>query len=190
MPGGKSPAFVTTFSLYRSSSWIWMRSALLWVCYSPSVGFTEEHVCCHAHTNTHIMQIYWLGPHIYTSHTHAGTVCIAWQLIALFTQRCAASPSTPLSLHPFFFFPSFNTSVAHSYLLPYHRLLPQITVKKESEGSGEKEEQKTLKGGQALAGVSLSLPPTKDQWASISGLSVDTAPRNEQPAGWINTDEK
>lgn len=63
-------------------------------------------------------------------------------------------------------------------------------MKKESEGSGEKEEQKTLKGGQALAGVSLSLPPTKDQWASISGLSVDTGPRNEQPAGWINTDEK
>lgn len=31
---------------------------------------------------------------------------------------------------------------------------------------------------------------TKDQWASISGLSVDTGLEKEQPAGWINRDEK
>ncbi len=47
-----------------------------------------------------------------------------------------------------------------------------------------------LKGGEALVGVSLSFSPTKDQWASISGLSVDTGPQNDQPAGWINMDEK
>lgn len=46
-----------------------------------------------------------------------------------------------------------------------------------------------VKEGRTLAG-SLFLFATKDQWASISALSVDTGLRKERPAGWINTDEK
>lgn len=48
-----------------------------------------------------------------------------------------------------------------------------------------------LEGGRMLVGgASFLFPTTKDRWAFISGLSVDTAPQNEQPAGWINGEEK
>ncbi|CAM9167015.1 unnamed protein product [Lampetra planeri] len=58
-------------------------------------------------------------------------------------------------------------------------------LKGQEEMVKEEENSKCLKEGRHLSSSS-----TKDQWASISGLSVDTRPQSEQPAGWIITDEK
>lgn len=111
------------------------------------------HVCAHTYT-----------PMCTWTHTHAGTVCLTWQTnwqaTTQFTSFYLPShvPCVPphLSLHPFFFFPSFNTSLACSYLLPYHCLLPQITAAERLKGQRETVEkerkQKMLKGRGGISG--------------------------------------
>lgn len=50
------------------------------------------------------------------------------------------------------------------------------------EGKRKTAKRKGEKGEKVLVGVSLSSTLTKDQWASTSGLPVNTGPKNEQPA--------
>lgn len=106
---------------------------LLCVCSSPSVRrFAAER----AFPRTH--------PAL--KRIHAGLLTYrrspAWQTATarltspLFTQRCALCPSTPLSI-PSFSPPSVNTSLPYSYLLPYRRLLPQITAAERLKGQRE-----------------------------------------------------
>jgi len=97
-----------------------------------------------------------------------------------------------LSFYLFFLFPSFNRSLPWSYLLPYHRLPPQITAAERLRGQREtvkKGKTENLRGVGALVRVCLFFS-TKDQWASISGLSVNSGAQSEQAADWINMDDK
>lgn len=70
-----------------------------------------------------------------------------------------------------------------------HKSQQQKDWKERMRRLKERQKQKIFTRGEALVRVPLFFSSTKDQWASISGLSVDTGPQNEQPAGWINTDE-
>lgn len=167
-----------------------MRSA---VCLQQSICekiHSRECVFC-----TH-MQIYWLSTGLCTRrhpHRHCASVCVCvWQTAtSLYLPSDVPCVPPRLPLHPFFFFSSVNTSLPHSSLLLYHCLLPQITESlKGQRETLKKRETENGKRGEALVGVSLSFPPTKGQWASISGLSVDTGQQNEQPTGWISMDEK
>lgn len=74
-----------------------------------------------------------------------------------------------------------------SYLLLYRCLMPQITTRE--VGKKTRGEQKMVKEGKTLAGLSL-FAQQKTSGHPSRGLSVDTGLQKEQPAGWINTDEK
>lgn len=135
------------------------------------------------HTNT--------GKHALV-YTHVGAVC-AWPDKLLLSNSHpfiyqTMWPRGPprLCFHPFFFLPSFNRSLARSYLLPYHCLPPQITAMKGLKGHREMVKKKRGWGesrGEVFLRV-FSLLPNNSPNGQPS-LSVNTGPQRE-PADWMD----
>lgn len=135
------------------------------------------------HTNT--------GKHALV-YTHVGAVC-AWPDKLLLSNSHpfiyqTMWPRGPprLCFHPFFFVPSFNRSLAWSYLLPYHCLPPQITAMKGPKGHREMVKKKERVGrkqrGCFLEGL---LSFTQQQPNGQPSQSVNTGPQRE-PADWMD----
>lgn len=125
----------------------------------------QTNTCTHKHTiPTCVMQIYWLSTGLSYTFIYAGTKAHIHKHTHIHTQAGTVCPAwqTATIQHPFIYPPTCPVSL--------HTFSPSLLFLLFSKGPS-------------------FFTSTKDQWASISGLSVDTGPQNEQPAGWINTDE-
>lgn len=145
----------------------------------------QQSICEKIHHGTSVLHcthipIYWLTSMSATrrlKNTYART-----------HTHCALCRPTPPS-HPSFLLSSVYISLSYTSLLLHHCPLPQIAESLKGQRGGIRKEgkrktakRKGEKGEKVLVGVSLSSTLTKDQWASTSGLPVNTGPRNEQPA--------